>query len=62
MNGLKTRIFSDSDAKIRLMNLLRTGEGMGGLFYIEERMQDLAIKAKETLKKSDVCSRIFGSN
>lgn len=62
VNTLKTRIFTDSEAKVRLMNLLRTGEGMSGIFYTEERMQELAIKAKEAVSKPGFCARIFGSN
>ncbi len=57
VNTLRNRIFKDPEAKQRLLDLIRNGEGFSGVLYTDERIQELAIKADVTSPK--ICSQLF---
>ncbi|MES2768141.1 MAG: hypothetical protein V4596_03265 [Bdellovibrionota bacterium] len=57
VNTLRNRIFKDPEAKQRLLDLIRNGEGFSGVLYTDERIQQLAIIAEATSTKN--CSQLF---
>jgi hypothetical protein len=55
---LRGRLFRDPDAKQRLIDLLKYGEGLSGIFYTDERIQELSNLERRKLGTL-TCAQLF---
>lgn len=55
---LQNRYFESPEIKSRLIDLVRTGEGISGLFYIDEKIVEIATTENST-RSANSCSALF---
>lgn len=55
---LQSRYFEGPEVKSRLVELVRTGEGISGLFYIDEKIVEIALNKSHSAKS---CAALFST-
>ena len=58
VKSLRSRVFTDPDAKQRLVDLLRSAEGFSGVLYTDEKIKELELSAKRAIP-AKTCTRLF---